>query len=115
MCPQESNPQVTTTAASGDASLSFRRVGGHGSMQVDVVAGTPSVLLASFPVLFTSPDLTATCNAAPDPCAVTVADLGLWAYGLSSPVHWSDYACGGGTTVADLGWWAVSLGGCHCQ
>lgn len=103
------------TDANGCANLEWSRLGGHGTLEMNITA-YPYGPWAFAPeeIEFTSPDLDASCEAAPA-VSTTVIDLGIWASGLQVPASRSDYDCSGGlNTVIDLGVWASALGaGCY--
>jgi len=98
--------QEAVTDSGGVVRMSFSRLGGHGTMALDVttyyVAAIP---FWSIPVEFTSPDLNGSCDP-PPASATTIVDLALWAGGSGA----SDYNCDGLVTLLDLAIWAGGLG-----
>lgn len=105
--------QWVVTDANGCAELQWSRLGGHGTLEVSITALVYGPWgFAPEQIQFTSPDLDASCEAAPA-VSTTVIDLGIWAHGLQVPAARSDYDCSGTVNVIDLGVWASGLGaGC---
>lgn len=102
------------TDANGHADLEWSRLGGHGTLVMNITAYPYGPrAFASEEIQFTSTDLDGSCEPAPA-VSTTVIDLGIWAYGLQVPAFRSDYDCSGGLNdVIDLGVWASGLGiGC---
>ncbi|HMB67901.1 MAG TPA: hypothetical protein VKU85_01275 [bacterium] len=91
----------------GVVTAAFSRLGGRGSLTVDVTShwADPPVPFFSIPVDFTSPDLNGSCDPAPA-SAATIEDLGIWAMGGQA----ADYDCSGAADLLDLGLWAGGLG-----
>lgn len=95
------------TNASGVVNFIYRCIGGRGSVNLLVTAKcSGSIGICSRTIAFTNPDLDASLQATN---STTVADLGLWAGGLTSYVQFSDFDCNGTVNVADLGLWASGL------
>ncbi|HMB71002.1 MAG TPA: hypothetical protein VKU85_16925 [bacterium] len=94
------------TDASGAVEVSWNRLGGRGTCEVDVTTTCLAPIgLGKVSVDFTSPDLDGSCDGA------DVFDLGLWAQGLPPGyVRESDYNCDGLVDVFDLAVWAGGIG-----
>jgi hypothetical protein len=106
-CP---NPQILYTNTDGEVTFEFARLGGHGSLDVNVTAVVTTgggIPICSHTILFTSPDLDGSC----DPInSTTVIAMCL---PPSCCLHGS-YSCGATVNVVDLGVWASGLGkGCQ--
>jgi hypothetical protein len=100
------------TDENGEIEFTFSRIGGHGTLVVNVSSHCYGNLwVADVPVDFTSGDLNGSCEMSGS--VVDVVDLGAWAAGLPPGYQpWSDYDCSGNVNVIDLGHWAASLGRC---
>lgn len=111
LCACEPLDQVAETDATGFAEFSFRRIGGRGPAEVRLTvlcAGSIGFLPRAFE--FTSPDLNGSCESA---ASTNVADLAIFAAGLSTYRKASDFNCNGTVNITDLGLWAAGLGrGC---
>lgn len=95
------------TNAGGVVNFIYRCIGGRGSVNLLVTAVcSGNIGICSRTIAFTNPDLDGSSQATN---STTVADLGLWAAGLSSYVQTSDFDCNGTVNVADLGLWASGL------
>lgn len=102
-----------TTDSAGVARVTFRGIGGAGSLDVAVTARNGPGNVGLFPVTidFTTPDLGGSCEPAN---STDVSDLARWAAGLSSYLRTSDFDCNLSVGIADLGYWAYGLGrGCQ--
>lgn len=110
-CSCESPLQAGVTDADGAVEFRYSRIGGRGSLSVALtVQCAGSIGFPDLDVEFTSPDLNGSCEPG---ASTTVADLGVWAAGLSGYVQASDFDCNGFITISDLGLWARGLGiGC---
>ena len=106
---------TASTDSAGVALFVYQCVGGRGDASIFVTAhcsGDIGINPAGETFTFTSPDLNGSGEATN---STTIADLSLWAVGLSSPNLPSDMNCRGGVaTIADLSLWATGLGkGCN--
>lgn len=105
---------TASTDSAGVALFVYRCLGGRGDATVFVTAHCSGDIGigAGDTFTFTAPDLNGSGEAT---LSTTVADLGIWAAGLSSFQLPSDWNCSGGTaTVVDLAGWASGLGhGCN--
>jgi hypothetical protein len=106
-CP---STQGVRTDNEGVMSLVFDKLGGRGSLDVNVTCHCIGHIgLGQFPIDFTSPDLAASC------APVNVVSMGIWAQCLPPGPYCpaSDYDCDGTVGVLDLAIWAGGLGaGC---
>jgi hypothetical protein len=119
---------LQTTDENGIANFVFRKIGGHGELNVLIETTCTGVMeIGSVTIPFTSPDLNGS-NSGPNPSVIPpcvaapnsstdVVDLGIWAAGLPpSYEESSDYDCSGSVGVVDLGLFAGGLNvGCTPQ
>lgn len=113
-CPDEAPDyfQSGFTDENGEIQFTFSRIGGHGTLEVNVSSHCRgNMWVADIPVDFTSADLNGSCETTGS--VVNIIDLGAWAAGLPPTYQMSsDYDCNGTVNVVDLGHWAASLGRC---
>lgn len=108
-CPTRFEEFTDTSGAM--AAVFGRAIGGRGSLDVTVTSHCiGDIGIATFPIEFTSSDLTATCTTP------GIFSLGAWAAGLPPGYQVSsDYTCDGIVNVFDLAVWSSDLGvACSC-
>ena len=98
------------TDAMGTIAFTWDRIGGFGTLEVQVTAHCAgNIGIAALPLDYTSSDLTGTCGEGPTP--VDILDIALWARGMESG-GWirSDWDCSGGPAdIVDAGRFAYGL------